>query len=72
MQVTAEVDAHDVATEMRVDGEWAMDVLSAMAEDGDRTIKEIAEAGIVSEWNDPVPAFLRKLADALDESANKG
>lgn len=65
MQVTAEVDPHDVASEMVQDGSFAMDVLAALADNPERALKAISDYGIGCEWHETVPDFLRKLADAI-------
>ena len=66
MQVTATVDPHDVAQEMEEDGSFAMDILAVLAEAPDQLFKELRDTGITSEWHEPVPAFLRRLADHLE------
>lgn len=68
-EVTTEVTAEAVAIEMRDSGEWAIDVLANLAERDAKSIREIAEGNTGSEWHSAVPAFLRKLADAVEASS---
>lgn len=66
MQVTAEVECHDVAREMEADGGFAMDVFASLADAPEKLMKELAENGIACEWHESVPGFLRALAEILE------
>lgn len=69
MHVTAEVEPHDVAREMESDGSFAMDIFASLAETPERLIKEIENVGGVGcEWHEPVAAFLRRIADTIDNA----
>lgn len=70
MHVTTELNAEDVAREMSTEGEWAMDVFATLAvgqvRDRAKAVKEIANGNTLSGWHKDVPAFLRELADAIE------
>lgn len=72
MNVSTDIDAEDVAHEMALEGEWAMDVLASLATGSARVggrakiISAIADGNAGSAWHKDVPAFLRELADAIE------
>lgn len=68
MYISAEVPAEDVAAEILQDGELGMDILAFLAEKPERAIKELSRGDTGSIVHQSVPAFLRRLADALEDT----